>query len=183
MIQQIGYFHLPGSLSEQWIIWKCPKVWDYWFPLCRNVPTFILTWKFAWDSEKHKINLSLMDRTYYWQGPTNLPILVQNSNLGSSFGTLTSGTLIDFWLRSRGLLTVLAENAFGVQTDILMKLPLYNQLLRFSEDELRELVKLRVLCFSTSTWTSYSYSVKIYVRFCSVRGDEPFPVNCHLSSS
>ena len=57
------------------------------------------------------------------------------------------------------------------------KLPLAKSLQKYSGSDLDNLIQLRVMCFSKSTWFTYNSCIKPYIDYCKVRDLEPYPVD------
>ena len=82
--------------------------------------------------------------------------------------------------RGLSLLVDLARNAFGVSEAVVTSLPLYQQMLGYRDEEVEDLVRLRILCFARSTLLSNASGIKKFIKFCGIRKVDPFPVNVNL---
>ena len=78
------------------------------------------------------------------------------------------------------MLSDLAWNVFGVSEAVVRRLPIYEQMKDFNQQEVDELIKLRVLCYSKTTWSGHASGIKKYIKFCEVRNLPPFPVNFNV---
>ena len=82
-----------------------------------------------------------------------------------------------FCIRPETLLLQLAENALGAKPDLTVNLPLYQQLKECDDLEMANLIQLRTVCFSQSTWFSSSSGLKPYLNFCVRSKKDPYPVD------
>ena len=89
--------------------------------------------------------------------------------------------IIDFdYFRPSDQLIKLAEEAFGSNPETTKNLSLYKDLIAYDEEELANLLQLRVACFATSTWRSHSSSIKRYIIFCQTREVALYPVDTSI---
>ena len=101
---------------------------------------------------------------------------VRISTVRSMCGTLIS-VIKCFCIRPETLLLQLAENALGAKPALTMNLPLYQQLKECDGVEMANLIQLRTVCFSKSTWFSSSSGLKPYLKFCESSKKDPYPVD------
>ena len=78
------------------------------------------------------------------------------------------------------MLIKLAEQAFGASSTTTKKLPLYLELIKFSDNEIVNLLQLRVVCFASSTWINYASALKPYINFCKIRKIPLYPVDTSI---